>query len=128
VLDFERNVYLQVQSDDVHDAIRLSTLLVIFGGYAIVEISKNVMDIVIFEIVKHYRAPYLKVTAVAQNTDEFSRAMVVMPDFVIIFRKRFATVGTRSIVSFLSSAAKGNISWQSFKMAAILPCSLARWL
>jgi hypothetical protein len=55
VLDFERNVPLQVQSDDVHAAIRLSTLLVIFGGYAFVEISKNVMGIVIFELVKHYR-------------------------------------------------------------------------
>jgi hypothetical protein len=87
----------------------LSTLLVVFGRYAFVEIFKNVVGIVVFEIVKHYRnkkfrfrAPYLKVTAVAQSTNEFSRAMVVMPDFVIVFRKRFATVRTRrlSIVSF----------------------------
>jgi hypothetical protein len=55
VLDFERNVPLQVQSDDVHAAIRLSTVLVMFGGCAFVEISKNVMGIVIFELVKHYR-------------------------------------------------------------------------
>jgi hypothetical protein len=31
----------------------------------------------------------------AQSTDKFSRAMVVMPDFVIIFRECFATVETR---------------------------------
>jgi hypothetical protein len=31
----------------------------------------------------------------AQSTDTFFRAMVVMPDFVIIFRECFATVETR---------------------------------
>jgi predicted DNA-binding protein with PD1-like motif len=60
VLDFERNVPFQVLSNDVHAAIRLSTLFVIFGGYAFVEISKNMMEIVIFEIVKHYRKSGMK--------------------------------------------------------------------
>jgi hypothetical protein len=55
VLDLERNVPFQVQSYDVHAAIRLSTFLVVFGRYAFVEISKNVVGIVVFEIAKHYR-------------------------------------------------------------------------
>jgi hypothetical protein len=92
VLDFERNVPFQIQSDDVHTAIILSTFLVVFGRYAFVEISENVVRIVIFAVVKHYRDKnsdsvllICRLQLLHKAPTNFSRAMVVMPDFVIIF-------------------------------------------
>jgi hypothetical protein len=72
---------------------RLATLLVVFRSDAFVERFKNVMRVVIFQIMEYdgnqNSVSDLQVAVVTQRIDEFSRRMVIMPDFFVTMDERF---------------------------------------
>jgi hypothetical protein len=100
MLDFERNISFQIQSDDFHVPVRRSSFLFILGRITLTEMSEYVVSIVIFLILKNYGKEIIvcsvfsfKIASIAQRTDEFPRSMVSMLAFRIFVRKQFITSG-----------------------------------
>jgi hypothetical protein len=96
MLDLERNLSFQIQSDDFHTSIRRLSFLVVLGRNTLTEMPEYVVSIVIFQIMENYGDEKvilsvfdLKIATVAQCSDEFPRTMIVMHDFRIQVRKRF---------------------------------------
>jgi hypothetical protein len=90
MLDHERNISFQIQGDDFHTSIRRLSFLVVLGRNTLTEMPEYVMGIVIFQIMENYgnekvifSVSDLKIAAVAQCSDEFSRTMSVVHDFRI---------------------------------------------
>jgi hypothetical protein len=98
MMDLERNISFQIQSDDFYTSVRCSSFLIVLGRNTLTEMPEYMMDIVIFQIMKNYGDEKvilsvfdLKIAAVAQCSNEFPRTMIVMHDFRIQVRKRFIT-------------------------------------
>jgi hypothetical protein len=72
MLDFERNISLQIQGDDFHTSIRRLSFFVVLGRNILTEMSENVASIVIFSNYEElqnektvFSAFDLKITSVA---------------------------------------------------------------